>query len=91
MHTIETERLLLEPLDPSRIEDFVVLTAQPDTMQALVALELESIAAVHHPENVASGRIMEKHGMAYERDVVDRHGWPCRLYRLTRGQWMATR
>jgi RimJ/RimL family protein N-acetyltransferase len=42
---------------------------------------------VHHPENVASGRVMEKLGMAFERDVKDRKGWPYRLYRLTREQW----
>ncbi len=30
---IETERLLLEPLDISRLEDFVALTADPDTMR----------------------------------------------------------
>jgi hypothetical protein len=30
---IETPRLLLEPLDSSRLEDFVALTANPDTMR----------------------------------------------------------
>jgi RimJ/RimL family protein N-acetyltransferase len=33
MNVIETERLLLEPLDLSRLEDFVALTADPDTMR----------------------------------------------------------
>lgn len=33
MNLIETDRLLLEPLDASRLEDFVVLTADPDTMR----------------------------------------------------------
>lgn len=180
MSVIETERLLLEPLDVSRLEEFVALTADPDTMrywasdgpftrdeaernfatslarlrehgfgrhwivakengvglgfaetkyfgwscddvspdeieigwmltpsawgqgygteagsavrdEAFDRLELESIIAVHHPENVASGRIMEKLGMAFERDVVDRHGWPYRLYRLTRQRWASMR
>jgi RimJ/RimL family protein N-acetyltransferase len=173
---IETERLLLEPLEESRLEDFVALTAHPETMrywwpggpftrevaernfaaslgrlrehgfgrrwivakadgaslgftetkyfgdscedvspdeveigwmlapsawgrgigteagkavrdEAFDRLQLESIVAVHHPENGASGRIMEKLGMSFERDVVDRSGWPYRLYRLTRGEW----
>ena len=175
---IETRRLLLEPLDASRLEEFVALTAHPETMrywwpggpfsrdlaernfaaslarlrehgfgrrwilakengaglgftdakhfgescedvspdeveigwmitpsawgrgygteagcaardEAFERLGLESIVAVHHPENVASGRIMEKLGMAFEREIVDRQGWPYRLYRLTRGQWAA--
>ena len=33
MDVIETERLLLEPLDIARLEDFVALTADPDTMR----------------------------------------------------------
>jgi RimJ/RimL family protein N-acetyltransferase len=180
VNVIETERLILEPLNASRLEDFVALTAQPDAMrywgpggpytsdaaernfaaslvrlsghgfgrrwvvakangaglgftetkyfgrscddvspdeveigwmltpsvwgqgyateagsavrdEAFDRLGLESIVAVHHPENAASGRIMEKLGMAFERDVVARDGWPCRLYRLTREQWASMR
>jgi RimJ/RimL family protein N-acetyltransferase len=33
MDVIETERLLLEPLDISRLDEFVALTADPDTMR----------------------------------------------------------
>lgn len=55
--------------------------------EAFDRLALESIVAVHHPANAASGRIMEKLGMRFERDVVDRRGWPYRLYRLNREQW----
>ena len=180
MEVIETERLLLEPLDVSRLEDFVALTADPVTMrywapggayrrevaeqnfaaslarirehgfgrrwivaketgtglgftdtkyfgescddvspdeveigwmltprtwgqgfateaasavrdEAFARLELETIVAVHHPANAASGRIMEKLGMAFERDVVARNGWPFRLYRLTREDWTSRR
>ena len=180
MNVIETERLLLEPLDVSRLEEFVALTADPDTMrywgpggpftrdvakrnfaaslarlrehsfgrgwivakengaglgftdikyfghscddvspdeveigwmitpsawgqgyateagsavrdEAFDRLELEGIVAVHHPENAASGRIMKKLGMTFERNVVARNGWPYRLYRLTRDQWASTR
>ena len=46
-----------------------------------------SVVAVHHPENAASRRIMEKLGMAFERDVVAKDGWPYRLYRVTREEW----
>ena len=180
VNVIETERLLLGPLEVSRLEEFVALTADPDTMRywalggrftrdvaernfaaslarirehgfgrrwivekanggglgftdtkyfgrscddvspekveigwmltpsawghgyateagravrddAFERLKLESIVAVHHPENAASGRIMEKLGMAFERDVVARDGWPYRLYRLTREQWASSR
>ena len=175
MNVIETERLLLEPLDGSRLEAFVTLTADPATMrywwpggaysrdlaernfaaslahlterfgrrwivnkkdgaglgltetkyfgegvddvsptkveigwmlsppfwgqgyateagaavrdEAFFRLELENIVARHHPANPASGRIMEKLGMVFERDVVGGNGWPSRLYRLTRERW----
>jgi RimJ/RimL family protein N-acetyltransferase len=178
--TIETERLLLEPLDASRLEDFIALTADPDVMrywsslgpftrdvaernfeaalervrepgfgrrwivakssgaglgftdtkhfgqscedvspdeveigwmlttlawgrglateagravrdEAFEQLGLESIVAAHHPENGASGRVMVKLGMDFERDVVARDGWPYRLYRLTREHWVSLR
>jgi RimJ/RimL family protein N-acetyltransferase len=177
---IETERLLLEPLDMSRLEQFVALTADPQTMrywapggpfrrdvaeqnfatslarlrehgfgrrwivakadgaglgftdtkyfgescddvspteveigwmltpaawgrghateaggairdEAFERLGLESIVAVHHPANAASARVVEKIGMAFERDVVARSGWPYRLYRLMRAEWARAR
>jgi RimJ/RimL family protein N-acetyltransferase len=180
VHVIETERLLLEPLDVSRLDAFVALTADPDTMrhwwaggpfsrevaernfaaslarlrdhgfgrrwivdkatgaglgftetkyfgegyddvspdeveiewmlappvwgrgyateagaavrdEAFVRLELESIVAEHHPANAASGRVIEKLGLEFERDVVARNGWPSRRYRLTRKQWASMR
>jgi RimJ/RimL family protein N-acetyltransferase len=176
VNPIETERLLLEPLDASRLEEFAALTSDRETMrywwphgpftrevaernfgaavarlrefgfgrrwvirkedgaglgfvdtkhfgqscddvspdeveigwmitrwawdhgyatearrairdEAFERLELESIVAVHHPENAASRRIMEKLGMSFERDVVAKDGWPYRLYRLTREEW----
>ena len=177
MKALETERLLLEPLSESRLEEFITLTADPDTMrywhpngafsraeaerrfgkalartrelgfgrrwvvvkatgsgigftetkpfgsscaavspdetelgwllapsawgqgygteagrgvrdEAFERLGLDTVIAVHHPENAASGRIMEKLGMSYERDLVDANGWPYRFYRLTREGWM---
>jgi RimJ/RimL family protein N-acetyltransferase len=57
--------------------------------EAFELLPLESLVAVHHPENAASARIMEKLGMEVERDVVDRTGWPYRLHRLMRERWKA--
>lgn len=59
--------------------------------EAFDRLGLESIVAVHHPGNAASGRVMEKLGMTFERDVVARDGWPYRMYRLTRGRWCGAR
>lgn len=55
--------------------------------EAFERLELGSIVAVHHPENAASRRVIEKLGMAFERDVVAMDGWPYCLHRLTREQW----
>jgi [ribosomal protein S5]-alanine N-acetyltransferase len=55
--------------------------------EAFEQLGLESIVAVHHPGNAASARVIDKLGMAFERDLVDRRGWPYRLYRLTRAEW----
>jgi len=177
---IETERLLLEPLDVSRLEDFVALTADSETMrywwpggaftrdqaernftaslarlrehsfgrrwivdkgsgagvgftetkyfgegyegvspdeveigwmltpaacgrgyateaggavcdEAFERLDLETVVAEHHPANAASGRVMEKLGMVFERDGIAGNGWPFRLYRLTREQWASRR
>jgi RimJ/RimL family protein N-acetyltransferase len=165
LNVIETERLLLAPLDVSRLEEFVELTADPEVMrywgsggaysrdaaeqgfaaalarfeengfgrrwivnkqsgaglgfvetkyfgescddvspdeveigwmlkrsawgygygteagaairdEAFVSLGLESVVAVHHPANAASGRVMENLGMEFERDVVTTTGWP---------------
>jgi RimJ/RimL family protein N-acetyltransferase len=58
--------------------------------EAFERLELQSIVAVHHPANAASGRVMEKLGMSFEREAVARNGWPLRLYRLTRHQWASS-
>ena len=176
MKTIETERLLLEPLDETRLEEFVTLTANPETMrywnplgvfsreqaedrfagalarirelgfgrrwivlketgvgigftetkhlgegfwdiapdevelgwmltpaawgngyateaacaardEAFERLGLPSVIALYHPDNPASGRIMEKLGMTYEGEGLDPRDWPYRLYRLNRGRW----
>jgi RimJ/RimL family protein N-acetyltransferase len=59
--------------------------------EAFERLKLESIVAVHHPDNAASGRVMEKLDMTFERDVVTKEGWPYRLYRLTWEGWESNR
>ena len=180
MDLIETPRLRLEPLDASRLDDFIALTAGQDTMrywgaggpftretaernfsaslarirefdfgrrwivsresgaglgfvetkffgdscedvspdeveigwmltpsaqgkgyateagaairdEAFERLELESIVAFHHPDNVASRRVVQRLGMAFERDVVARDGRPYCLHRLTRERWTRVR
>ena len=59
--------------------------------EAFDRLNLASIVAAHHPENAASGRVIEKLGLAFERDIVWRDVWPLRLYRLTRERWALRR
>jgi RimJ/RimL family protein N-acetyltransferase len=59
--------------------------------EAFERLGLESIVAVHHPDNTASRRVVEKLGMTFERDVVARDGWPYCLHRLTRDDWTGLR
>jgi RimJ/RimL family protein N-acetyltransferase len=55
--------------------------------EAFERLGLPSVIALHHPDNPASGRIMEKLGLLFQAEGVDGHGWPYRLYRLTRPRW----
>jgi RimJ/RimL family protein N-acetyltransferase len=55
--------------------------------EAFGEIGLDNIIAMHHPDNVASGRIIEKLGMVFEQDVRGWGGWPLRVYRLTRERW----
>jgi RimJ/RimL family protein N-acetyltransferase len=51
-------------------------------------LALPEILSIYEPDNVASGRVMEKIGMRFERDTVHPFfGRPLRIYRLSRQQW----
>ncbi len=167
MDVIETDRLRLEPLDESRLEEFVSLTADPEVMRwwapggaftreeadrdfaaslaqlhevgfgrrwivltktgsgigftetkpwrdeielgwmvtpsawghgyateaglairddAFDRLALESVIAVPHRSNAASRRIIEKLGLAFERELGTDE-WPLPMYRLTREDW----
>jgi RimJ/RimL family protein N-acetyltransferase len=47
-------------------------------------LKLDRIVSRYQPANTASGRIMEKIGMQFERNAVDRHGNSIRVYSIER-------
>ena len=51
-------------------------------------LGLEQIVSIYQPENVASGRVMERLGMIFDRDTVfpGRH-LALRVYRIRRDEW----
>lgn len=57
--------------------------------EAFERVGLHRIIGRYDPRNRASGRIMEKLGMRYERDSVTRHGGPVRIYALDRKDWEA--
>ena len=59
--------------------------------EAFERLGRERVVAAHHPANAASGRVMEKLGMAFERELIGRDSWPLRLYRLSREEWRRRR
>ena len=51
-------------------------------------LQLDEILAIYEPENVASGRVMERLGMHVQRDTVDpTRGLPLRIYVISRAEW----
>lgn len=51
---------------------------------AFGVLGLERLVSIRHPDNAASGRVMDKLGMTHDRDtVVPAHGQPCSVYVLT--------
>lgn len=52
------------------------------------SLGIDEVLAIYEPDNVASGRVMEKLGMHVQRDVAaGPHGLPLRIYSVTRRQW----
>jgi RimJ/RimL family protein N-acetyltransferase len=55
--------------------------------EAFERLALESIIAMHDPENGASQRIIEKLGMTFEAEELGWLGGSLRVYRLTRAHW----
>lgn len=48
---------------------------------------LDRIIGRFRPENVASGRIMQRLGMTHDRDATGRHGEVVRIYALSRDAW----
>lgn len=53
-------------------------------------LGLEEIVSIYEPENVASGRVMERIGMVPDRDTIHPElGVALRVYKLTRKSWQA--
>ena len=57
--------------------------------EAFERVGLERIIGRFQPANAASGRIMEKLAMHFERDAVGRHGETVRIYALERADWLA--
>lgn len=56
--------------------------------QGFEQLGLDEIIAIYQPENVASGRVMERLGMRFARDTVDPvRGVALRVYSLSREEW----
>lgn len=60
--------------------------------QGFTAMGLERIVAIYEPENVASGRVMQKLGMRLDRDtIVPEEGTPVRVFAITRAEWQMRR
>ncbi|HEX2241565.1 MAG TPA: GNAT family N-acetyltransferase [Actinomycetota bacterium] len=58
--------------------------------EAFERVGLDRIIGRYQSKNVASGRIMEKLGMRFERDAVS-YGRQVRIYTLSREEWRARR
>lgn len=56
--------------------------AQALVKEGFQRLELDRIVARYQPANIASRRIMEKIGMRFERNAMDRHGNSIRVYSI---------
>jgi RimJ/RimL family protein N-acetyltransferase len=52
------------------------------------SLGLAEVVSIYQPDNVASGRVMQRIGMVFDRDTTDpKEGFPLRVYRLGAEQW----
>jgi RimJ/RimL family protein N-acetyltransferase len=50
--------------------------------------DLHEVVSIFEPQNAASGRVMERLGMRFDRDTVHpTRGLALRVYRLSRAQW----
>ncbi len=64
--------------------------ARASLTHGFAACGLEQVVSIYQPENTASGRIMERLGMRFDRDT--RHpgtGLSLRVFRLSRAEWEA--
>jgi len=51
-------------------------------------LGLDEIVSIYEPDNVASGKVMQRLGMHHDRDTTHpRLGVPLRVYKITAAQW----
>jgi RimJ/RimL family protein N-acetyltransferase len=54
-------------------------------------MSLDEIFAIYEPDNVASGRVMQRLGMSFERETT--HPWfkrPLHIHHLSRSEWEKT-
>ena len=62
--------------------------AKATLRHGFTALSFTEVVSIYEPENVASGRVMERIGMVRDRDTSHPElGLPLRVYRLTAEQW----
>jgi RimJ/RimL family protein N-acetyltransferase len=55
-------------------------------------LDLPEIVAIYEPENVASGRVMQKIGMRLDRTtIIPEDRTTVHVYKMTREEWLTTR
>jgi RimJ/RimL family protein N-acetyltransferase len=59
--------------------------------EAFERVGLDRIIGRHRPANVASGRIMERLGMTFEREALGRHREVVRICALERARWLRLR
>jgi RimJ/RimL family protein N-acetyltransferase len=59
--------------------------------EAFDRVKLDRIVSRHHAGNPASGRVMEKIGMRFEREITGAQGEPVRICVLDRRRWLSLR
>jgi RimJ/RimL family protein N-acetyltransferase len=57
--------------------------------EAFERVGLDRIIGRHRPANQASGRIMDRLGMAFEREAIGKHGEVVRIWTLDRARWLS--
>lgn len=59
--------------------------------EAFERVGLDRLIGRYQPDNLASGRIMERIGMVFEREAVGGYGDTVRIYAIDRDRWLALR